>query len=512
MLNEIAKQKWNYSLAAHLLNRAGFGGTPEQVQELVQLGPTAAVSRLLDYEKIPEPATVPAWAGPDMDRAEKQRIVREQIEEQRKLLPKTASDEETYAINRKIADIRRQAAASERRVEQERMTELRGMWLERMAKGARPLQEKLTLFWHGHFATSFEKVRNAWFMWMQNETFRRNASGSWRIMLREVTEDPAMLIWLDQARSEKSHPNENYAREVMELFALGEGHYTEKDILEAARALTGLTLDRRDGKPRFDHRRHDDGSKTVLGKTGNLGVQDVLDAILAQPQAAQFIAFKLWRFFASEGTPPGSPLIKRLASIFRESDYELKPMLRAMFLCEEFYAPDVLHTQVKSPVQWLISTVRTLNAPLPPAKIAGPMLALLGQNLFEPPNVKGWDGGPAWISTSTLFSRYNQATLLVLGSAASKLAETMPSSRKAAKAFGKLPPAPVKVDELLPEAQRRDKAAIITSLERRLLLQPLSAKHRQALREYLDSQAEIDDEDILHTVRMILSTPEYQLT
>lgn len=519
MLTPIPKSNWSYPQAAHLLNRAGFGGTPEQVQELVRLGPSAAVARLLDYENQPEEVARPAWAGPDPARFERQKLVRAQVEEQRKLLANAQTDEEKYQINKRMADLKRRAQAEERSVEQQRMIELRGMWLDRMAKGPRPLQEKLTLFWHGHFATSFEKVRNAWFMWLQNETFRRNASGSWATMLREVTEDPAMLIWLDQAQSDKKHPNENYAREVMELFALGEGHYTEQDILEAARALTGLTLDRREGKPVFDPRRHDDGSKTVLGKSGNLGVQDVLDAILAQPQAARFIAFKLWRFFASESTAPDSPLITKLAAIFRDSRYELKPMLRAMFLCEEFYAPDVMHTQIKSPAQWLISTARALNAPLPPPGVAGPMLGRLGQNLFEPPNVKGWDGGPAWISTNTLFNRYNQATLLVLGSAVEKAMmlssfdkNKSMKTAKAAKAVASLPPAPVKVEEVLPPAQRKDKDSIITALERRLLLQPLSPKHRQALRDYLDSQGEIDDEDILQTVHMIMCTAEYQLT
>lgn len=519
MLNPISKTHWNHARAAHLLNRAGFGGTPEQIHELVALGPEAAVSRLLDYEKIPDDFPRPAWLGPDPERIERAEQARAEQDEQRKLLAKATTDDERYEINKKIADIRRRAQAQERNVEQQRMMEARGLWLERMARGPRPLQEKLTLFWHGHFATSFEKVRNAWFMWMQNETFRRNASGSWSKMLREVTEDPAMLIWLDQAQSDKKHPNENYAREVMELFALGEGHYTENDILEAARALTGLTLDRREGKPRFEERRHDDGVKTVLGKTGKLGVQDVLDAILAHPEAARFIAFKLWRFFATESTSPDSELITKLAKIFRDSNYELKPMLRAMFLSEEFYSPEVIATQIKSPVQWLISTARTLNAPLPPAAVAGPMLGFLGQNLFMPPNVKGWDGGPAWITTNTLFSRYNQATLLVLGSTAEKalkldsLKKMKPGKGAAiAKAVGSLPPAPVNAAELLPPAQRKDKDAIIAALERRMLLQPLSAPHRKALRDYLDSQAAIDDTDILHTIRMIMCTAEFQLT
>ena len=222
-----------------------------------------------------------------------------------------------------------------------------------------------------------------------------------------------MLIWLDQAQSRKEHPNENFAREVMELFSLGEGHYTEKDVTEAARALTGWSLDRPDGKFIYRPFFHDNGIKTVLGRTGNLDGDDVIAQIVAQPQAARFITAKLWNYFA--GQYPSDELNAALAAVFRANGNNFKPLLRVLFRSEEFYDPAILRNQVKSPVQWLVGSVRMLECDLPPAPISWGMTRRLGQDLFAPPNVKGWDGGIAWITTNTLLDRYNDAATLVQG-------------------------------------------------------------------------------------------------
>jgi uncharacterized protein (DUF1800 family) len=511
MLAPISKSKWTYQTAAHLLNRAGFGGPPAEIEKLVRLGPQGAVSHLVDYEQIPDPAPNPEWAKPDPQREERFRERRKVEEGIRAELKQATTEDERLAIQRRIEEYRRKVQAAERRVEFDRIAELRGWWLNRMAKGPRPLQEKLTLFWHGHFATSFEKVRNAYYMFLQNDTFRRNAAGHWPKLLKEITEDPAMLIWLDQTQSNKRHPNENYAREVMELFALGEGQYTEKDILEAARALTGLTLNRREDKAVFQQYIHDDEPKTILGRTGNFKPMEVIDIILEQPQAARFIPFKLWRYFATENV--STELIAALAKVFRQADLQLKPLLKTMFLSEEFYAPEVVRAQVKSPVQWLVGTVRLLEIDLPPARAAGPVLASLGQNLFAPPNVKGWDGGIAWISTNSLLERYNYASMLVLGANAATL-QNLPRQKgpkRPTKAPGGATP-PVNVERLLKPEERQDKKALIASLQKRLVQDQLKADHAAALREYLDSQAELDEVDILHTIRLILCTPDYQLT
>jgi uncharacterized protein (DUF1800 family) len=317
MFEPISASKWNYTTAAHLLNRAGFGGPPEEIEALVKLGPEKSVARLVDYETIPDPTVAPEWAKPDPERAAKLRQLRNAPPDEKK-----------------------KAQQEERRLQRQRMMELRGWWLERMANGPRPFQEKMVLFWHGHFATSVEKVRDAYYMWRQNELFRRLATGNWQQMLVAVGQDPAMLIWLDQAQSRRNHPNENFAREVMELFTLGEGHYTEKDITEGARALTGWSLDREQQKFVDRPRMHDPGQKTFLGRTGDLDGSDVIAQIVAQPQAARFITARLWNFFA--GQMPSEAMTTELAAVFRQQQNNFKPLLRVMFRSEEFYAPTVI--------------------------------------------------------------------------------------------------------------------------------------------------------------------------
>src|SRR5437660_436597 len=274
MLKPLSRAKWGFASAAHLLNRAGFGGPPGEIEKLAAQSPEQVVAYFVEYEKIPDSTPDPEWARPDPDRRKTLMEARSLPEQERR---------------RKLQEIQR--------ADRQHMIELRGWWLRRMAEGPRPLQEKMALFWHGHFATSVEKVREAYLMWRQNELFRRLATGDWLEMLVEVAKDPAMLVWLDQAQSRKEHPNENFAREVMELFALGEGHYTEKDISEGARALTGWSYDRPGQK--FVERRfqHDTGEKTIFGKTGNFDGQDFLEMIVEQPQAARFITAKMWKFF-----------------------------------------------------------------------------------------------------------------------------------------------------------------------------------------------------------------------
>src|SRR5436190_158208 len=390
MLKPLSQARWSFTTAAHLLNRAGFGGPPAEIENLLSLGPEKAVSHFVDYEKIPDDTADPTWAKPDPERAEKFMAARRAGEEERRKL------------------LREQQQA-----QRQHITELRGWWLQRMAKGPRPFQEKMVLFWHGHFATSFEKVKESYLMWRQNELFRRLATGNWLEILFEVAKDPAMLLWLDQAQSRKQHPNENFAREVMELFALGEGHYTEKDISEAARALTGWSYDRTSQKfverPLF----HDTGRKTIFGKESDFDGEDFLEMVVAQPQAARFITAKLWNFFAGE--MPSEDLTTALASTFRRAGNNFKPVLRTMFLSEEFYSPSLIRNQVKSPVQWLVGSVRMLERELPPPIVCFSLTRNLGQDLFAPPNVKGWDGGLSWITTNNLLARYNEAATLVQG-------------------------------------------------------------------------------------------------
>jgi uncharacterized protein (DUF1800 family) len=491
MLAPINAAKWNYVAAAHLLNRAGFGGTPAEIKKLVAAGPAAAVSWLVDYERISDPTPDPDWAKPDPERMTRLTKQRQASEEQRRMM-------------------QRQEQQSQR----ERITELRGWWLQRMVKGPRPLQEKMTLFWHGHFATSTEKVRDAYYMWRQNELFRRLATGNWLQLLVEVGKDPAMLVWLDQAQSRKEHPNENFAREVMELFALGEGHYTEKDVTEAARALTGWSLDRE--TQRFVDRpaQHDIGVKTVLGRTGYLDGEDFLEQIVAQPQAAVFITSKIWNFFAGE--MPSPALSSALADEFRREGNNFKPLLRTMFLSESFYDPSIIRHQVKSPVQWLVGSVRQLECELPPPLASSSLLRSLGQDLFAPPNVKGWDGGLAWITTNTLLARYNESAALAQGdlSVVASMADARNPNqvRQIQNRMRGMRAGGVNLEKILTEEERSNKEALLLALELRLLQSRLKGKQEKALHEYLDSKGLLDAEDIRGVIRLIMSTPEYQLT
>jgi len=393
----------------------------------------------------------------------------------------------------------------EQKEQRDSLLDLRHWWLQRMVATPRPLQEKLVLFWHGHFATSAQKVKSAYLMWRQNDIFRRHASGNWLALLTAVSKDPAMLVWLDQAQSRKGHPNENFAREVMELFTLGEGHYSEKDITEGARAFTGWSIDRVNQEFTARPNQHDQGPKTILGKTGNFTGEEVLRIIVDQPQAARFIARKIWTFFASENPP--AALVETLAAGFRGNGNNFKPLLRAIFLSEEFYSPAAMRQQVKSPVQWLVSTVRMLERDLPPQQISAATLRQLGQDLLMPPNVKGWDGGLSWITTNNLLNRYNFATYLVLGE------NPMNAPRKGRGAKRRNANA-VRVDvaKLFPENVRSDKKLLAAAVQKRLLQSELKPEHQGTIRAYLDSQGDLDDVDVLHALRLVMCTPEFQLT
>jgi uncharacterized protein (DUF1800 family) len=498
MLNPLPSERWNYETAAHLLNRAGFGGPPDEIQRLTDLGPDKAVASLVDYEHIKGLSPDPDWAHPDPQRLEDLRAA-----------IKAAKPEDAKALR-----------DGENRLQAARMLELRGWWLARMAFGPRPFQEKMVLFWHGHFATSIEKIRNtpnsSYLMWRQNELFRRLATNNWLRMLIETGKDPAMLVWLDQAQSRKEHPNENYAREVMELFSLGEGHYTEHDITEAARALTGWSYNPQQQifveRPTF----HDNGQKTIFDQTGNFNGGDFLALIVQQPQAARFITAKLWNFFA--GQMPSPQLNEALAEVFRANGDFFKPLMLAMFRSEEFYADAVLRNQVKSPVQWLVGSSRMLQCALPPPFISTAMLRQLGQDLFAPPNVKGWDGGMSWITTNTLLTRYNDAATVVQGTTQQLTAADFArkaggnGGQKLAKAAQNIHIGGVDAEKILTPEERADKNKLIVALEHRMLQSTLSGAQEEALRDFLNSRPILSDADVLNAVRLVMSTPEYQVT
>jgi uncharacterized protein (DUF1800 family) len=359
--------------ARHLLNRAGFGATPREIAQYAQLTRAQAVDRLLAGTRTGAATAAPDWVGAP-------------ITPPRAL--RNASQEE-----------RREFQAQEIR----RGFELRSWWIGEMLATPSPLTERMTLFWHNHFVSSQQKVRYARLMYAQNVLLRRHATGNFGTLLHAVAKDPAMIVYLDSASNRKGKPNENFAREVMELFTLGEGRYTEHDVREAARAFTGWSLDPETGEFVLRKPQHDDGPKTVLGRTGAFDGDAVLDILLAQPATAEFLVAKLWREFVSLEPDPRE--VKRIAARFRGAGYDVKPALRELFLARAFWAPENRAALIKSPVDLVVGTMRALDFqvgdPLPLAVV----VAGLGQNLFSPPNVKGWPGGEAWINGSTLLAR-----------------------------------------------------------------------------------------------------------
>ena len=365
--------------ARHLLGRAGFAPSENEVRQFAVLGRDAAVNRMLAATKgAPVHIAPPEWVKQPVERPAR---IRDLSEDERR------------------AWQQREAL---------RNVELKTWWMAQLLQTPAPLAERMTLFWHNHFVSSVQKVRSPQLMYRQNLLLRRHALGNFGELLHAAAKDPAMLVYLDAATNRKGQPNENFAREVMELFTLGEGRYGEGDIKEAARAFTGWSIDRDDDASfRFRPMLHDDGVKTVLGRSGNFDGDAVLDILLAQPATAEFIVKKLWREFVSPDvdTPANRDEIRRIANDFRASRYDIKTALRGILTSKRFYAPEHRAVLVKSPVELVAGTVRQFGIryddPLPFAMIA----TGLGQNLFAPPNVRGWPGGEAWINSTTLLAR-----------------------------------------------------------------------------------------------------------
>lgn len=476
MLKPISEKAWNGERAAHLLNRAGFGGSPAEVAALSRRGPRAAVEKLVDYRKTSEAFSPPSWIVPGIEERRRGGKLKGLTAEKRRMIRKEASKQK-----------------------KERLRDLRQWWLRRMLGTSRPLQEKLTLFWHGHFATSYTKVKSAYAMYLQNMTLRDNANGNFATLVTELAKDPAMLVYLDNAKSRKGNPNENFARELMELFTMGEGNYTESDIKAVARAFTGWTLDRDSYMFSFRKKWHDRDIKTIFGTSGNFGGADVISLITARPATARFIARKLWEYFAYPG--PDATVVEALAEVLRGANYELKPLLRTILLSEEFYAKRALRTQVKSPVQYLVQSVTQLGTDLPSAEQSQRILRGMGQELFAPPNVKGWDGGYSWITSSTIGARNRLAKLLVYGKA----------SRK--KQRGRQPAAGAAI--LVPVTGRKSADAIRRDLQWRLFQSDLRWRDRRAFRKFVESSSSDggwSDRGILDVTYKMMTHTQYQLT
>ena len=338
----------------HLLRRAGFGAGPGELETFIDMGVADTVDYLIDYRSVDDSALEERLGSLDLD-----------LEN--------------------LGDLQRWA-------------------MLRMIYTKRQLQEKMVLFWHGMLTSAFKKVGRGPYMLNQDQLFREQALGNYPVLLKAVSRDPAMLIWLDSRVNKKSAPNENFARELMELFSMGPGPYTEKDVRESARAFTGSLLRRKVYE--FAPSLHDNGVKTFLGNSGNFNGDDIIDLIMEHPATSPFISRKLFSFFAYDD--PDAETVTQLAAEFTAGGFSVEKLVRRILTSPEFYSDRAYRTKIKSPPELVASAIRTLGIETDGRGLNG-LTARMGMILFNPFDVSGWPGGPAWINSSTLLQRINFA-------------------------------------------------------------------------------------------------------
>lgn len=373
--------------ARHLLVRTGFGANFDELNRYSKLSYEKAVDQLLESVNEELATQPPAWLQKPIVKNDKK--IKNMLPEQKKAMRKKRKQQEL---------------------------ELKGWWVAEMANTESPLTEKMVLFWHNHFTSSLKKVKQPVLLYRQNELFRKHALGNYKELVHAISKDPAMLGYLDNYKSRKKSPNENFARELLELFTLGEGNYSEQDIKQAARAFTGWSVDRKTGKYIFRKNWHDAGDKKFLGEQGKLDGDDVIEIIFEQPDVATLLVNKLWFEFVSE--TPDKVEIQRLANHFRANNFEIKPLMRELLLSKPFRSPSNYARLVKSPLDYIVGTLRMLEIPVANGRAAAFASAHLGQSVFDPPNVKGWPGGKDWITSSSLLTRQQLLERMFRGKAA----------------------------------------------------------------------------------------------
>ncbi len=463
---------YSFEDAAHLLRRAGFGGTPEEIEKLRLLGPELAVEQLLTWNDQDNTEPNPNDANAAFDGYIKDGV------DLIKSLNRTSPVVQLW-------------------------------WFHKMLTTAQPLKEKLTLFWHGHFASGSDKVKSGFMLQHQNELFRRMGAGDFEPFVLEISRDPAMLRYLDNDQNTKDHPNENYARELMELFTMGVGNYSEKDIQESARALSGWSIQggqrgagrgvetARKPEAVFTAKKHDDGAKTLLGQTGNLKLEDVVRIVCNQPATAKFMTLKLWKFFVNEEIP--TDVHTELAALWVKSKGNTATVLREIFNSEAFYDQRNRYALVKSPVEYVVGALRASRAKLEPAHQRGVvnMMSQLYQTLLDPPNVKGWDGGREWIDDSSILNR-----LKFVGAV---ISANLPAQN--AKGQQKQAAPPQKVDLRLPSASSANE--LIELLGRTYLGESPKGSLRKTLE--LFSSGKLTPEVEKGMAYLVLASPQYHL-
>jgi uncharacterized protein (DUF1800 family) len=356
-----ADRPWNLARAGHLYRRAAFGASWEQLQQALADGPQRTIDMLLRPQS------------------------------------------ETAEFNRTYDEY--EAATGS-------VDQLRAWWLRRMIQTPHPLQEKMTLFWHSHFATNAAKVKNARLMQQHVRFLRSQALGSFRVLLEGISQDLAVLIWLGAEASRKAQPNKNLARALMETFTLGPDHCTEDDIRDASRAFTGWFVLR--NNLRYISREHDENEKQILGRKGNFARDDVLRIILEQPATSRRLVRNLYRWLISETGQPDEALISPLAESFG-ADYDVQKLVETMLRSNLFFSAAAYRRRIKSPAEFAIGIVKALEGTVSTTQLAND-LANLGQNLYNPPTVKGWAGGQHWINSTAIVARQNLASAMLQGS------------------------------------------------------------------------------------------------
>jgi uncharacterized protein (DUF1800 family) len=497
-LRPIEPASFGYAQARHLLWRAGFGGPPDQVRALAEWGPELSVRRLVRVDEIG------GYPRPASDAFESD-LMREPTLEELRALQRARQRQDEEAVARFRAQRQRN-----QRADRGQIRDMQRWWLERMIETPRPLEEKMTLFWHGHFATSYRTIENSYHMFMQNTLFRERAVGNFGELLFRIIRDPAMIRYLNNDRNRRNAPNENLARELMELFSLGEGNYTERDIREGARALTGWTF--RDNEFWLNRAEHDDGDKRILGRRGKLDGDGFVRAILEQRECSEFVCLRLYEFFVAdlpaEGDPARGPVervVRSLAGTLRRNEYEVAPVLERLFRSEHFYDPLNMASRIKSPVELVVGAVRSMRTPVRDLGILSDALGLMGQSLFFPPNVAGWDGGRAWINTSTLFVRQNILTFLLTGKT--------PQGYDPLADLERYDPTAL-LDDLArtdPGADR-DVEKVCRFLTTFALGRAAGDRHAEVLERFLEGHGgRVNDQTITGALALITAMPEYQL-
>ncbi len=522
-------QGWDAAAVAHLLSRAAFGATPLEVQRFAAMPLAKAVDALIDDARSAALPAKPKWVREPWINTE--RVWADTTDEQRL--------ENHRAAGRRYRD---------------EAEELRAWWLDQMIKTTGPLREAMTLFWHGHFTSAYNKVFMSQPFYHQNVLFRQQALGNFRTLLGAILTDSAMMMYLDMEDSDRKQPNENLARELCELFTLGDGNYKEKDVREIARALTGWTLDAppganiprgkevpptfrgatRDGiVAKFIPERHDDGTKTILGQTGAYGVKEVADLLAAQPATARLIARKLIHFFGA--IDPQGALQTRMAQAFTanaKSETQMAAVLRVLLSAPEFYTAEARGAQIKSPVRLLVGACRQLKLEVEPTPNLAYFVGAMGQHLFDPPNVKGWSGGRNWLNAGTMATRMHIGEVLL---DSEQLAGLEPLGRQRAfplsrnEAQAKQTMAAAMDFEAEGRAKRNalglkcrfnptalfaqgvpdQPAALVDALLARLLARPVQQATRETLLQLV--KATPPAARVTEALRLILAAPEYQM-